>query len=75
MFPFIEDKARWPLKPDVMYHDQWPMRHAALLFGARALGIPAYEALWRRLPADSSVEEVIRNFFVRQPLLWVDAVG
>ena len=30
-------------------------------------------ALWRRLPAESTVDEVIRNFFIRQPLLWVSA--
>jgi hypothetical protein len=72
MCPFIEDKTRWPHKPDVMYFDEWPMRHAALLFGARALGKPDYEMLWRRLRADSEVEEVIRNLFVRQPLLWID---
>jgi hypothetical protein len=72
MFPFIEDKQRWPYARDVMYHDEWPRRHAALLFGARALRMPEWEALWRRLPADSEVEEVIRNFFVRQPLLWVE---
>jgi hypothetical protein len=70
MVPYIENKKRWPHKPDVMYYANWPMRHAALLFGARALRIPAYESLWRRLPADSKVEEVIRNFFIRQPLLW-----
>ena len=75
MSPYIENKKRWPHKPDVMYFNEWPMRHPALLFGARALGNPAYEVLWRRLPADSSVEEVIRNYFVRQPLLWVDTPG
>ena len=72
MFPFIADKTRWPYKTDVMYFEEWPMRHTALLFGARALGVPAYEKLWRRLPADSAVPEVIRNFFIRQPLLWVE---
>ena len=70
MVPFIEDKTRWPHKPDVMYHDQWPMRHAALLFAARAFNDRGYLNLWRRLPADSNVEEVIRNFFIRQPVLW-----
>lgn len=25
MFPFIEDKRRWPHPVDVMYFDQWPM--------------------------------------------------
>ena len=53
-----------------MYYDEWPMRHAALLFGARALQVARWESIWRHLPADSNVEEVTRNFFVRQPLLW-----
>jgi Alginate lyase len=70
LFPFIADKRKWPHKPDVMYHDEWPMRHPSLLFAGRAFAEPAYLDLWQRLPADSEVEEVIRNFFVRQPLLW-----
>lgn len=70
MAPYIEDKARWPHKPDVMYHDQWPMRHAALLFAGREYRESSYLDLWRRLPPESNVEEVIRNFFIRQPLLW-----
>jgi hypothetical protein len=53
-----------------MYADDWPMRHAALLFGGRALKRTEYLELWKRLPADSQVEEVIRNFFIRQPVLW-----
>ena len=42
-------------------------------FAGLALREPSYLELWRRLPADSSVDEVIRNFFVRQPVLGVDA--
>ena len=71
LFPYIENKKRWPHKPDVMYHDEWPMRHPSLLFAGVALGEQKYLDLWKRLPADSNVEEVIRNFFVRQPVLWV----
>jgi hypothetical protein len=70
MFPYIRDKAAWPLKADVMYDKQWPMRQASLLFSGRALKRPDYLALWATLPADSSVEEVVRNFFIRQPALW-----
>jgi hypothetical protein len=65
MAPFIRDKSKWPLKPDVMYYDQWPMRQSALLFAG-------YIDLWKTLPADSNVDEVIRNFFIRQPVLWVN---
>lgn len=71
LFPYILDKKTWPHKPDVMYHEQWPMRHQSLLFAGLALDEQRYLDLWKRLPADSAVEEVIRNFFVRQPLLWV----
>jgi hypothetical protein len=73
MAPFIKNKKRWPLKPDVMYFDQWPMRHPSLLFAGIALRKPEYLDIWRKLPADSDVEEVNRNFFIRQPLLWVSA--
>jgi hypothetical protein len=72
LFPYIADKKTWPYKPDVMHHDEWPMRHPSLLFAGLAFDEPAYLDLWNRLPADSSVEEVIRNYFVRQPLLWVE---
>lgn len=70
MVPYIRDKATWPLPPDVMYDKEWPMRQTSLLFAGRGLGRPDYLALWAGLPADSSVEEVIRNFFIRQPVLW-----
>jgi Alginate lyase len=73
MAPFIKDKKRWPLKPDVMYFDQWPMRQPSLLFAGLALNKPDYLTEWRKLPADSTVDEVNRNFFLRQPLLWVSA--
>jgi hypothetical protein len=56
-----------------MYFDDWPMRGPALLFGGLALDEPQDLAIWRRLPADSTVDEVNRNYFVRQPLLWTRA--
>src|SRR6266850_3205019 len=71
MFPYIRDKKSWPLKPDVMYDSEWPMRHGSLLFAGLALNRPDYLEVWKKLPADSKVEEVIRNFFIRQPVLWV----
>jgi hypothetical protein len=72
MAPYIRDKKTWPKPPDVMYDANWPMRQASLLFAGVALKEPQYLALWSTLPADSDVEEVIRNFFIRQPLLWFD---
>ena len=75
MVPFIADKKSWPLKADVMYYDQWPMRQSSLLFAALAFQRPDYIELWKKLPADSNVEEVIRNFFIRQPVLWLSQAG
>jgi hypothetical protein len=71
MAPYVRDKKSWPLKPDVMYHEHWPMRQTSLLFAGIAFERPDYLALWKRLPADSAVEEVVRNFFIRQPVLWI----
>jgi hypothetical protein len=71
MVPYIRDKKSWPHPPDVMYDGEWPMRQCSLLFAGIALSHPEYLELWSRLPADSTVEEVIRNFFIRQPLLWI----
>jgi hypothetical protein len=71
LYPFILDKKKWPLKPDVMYFDQWPVRQPSLLFAGLALDKPEYLELWRKLDADPTVEEVLRNWPVRQPLLWV----
>lgn len=72
MLPYIEDKQQWPYPPDVMYFEDWPMRQAALLFAYQAYEDEKYLQLWKTLPADSDTDEVIRNFFVRQPLLWVE---
>lgn len=36
MSPYIKDKSQWPYEPDVMYWDQWPVRHPALLFSGIA---------------------------------------
>ena len=71
MVPYIRDKKSWPKAPDLMYDRAWPMRQASLLFAGLAFSEPGYVELWRRLPADSNVDEVIRNFFIRQPALWI----
>ena len=71
MAPYIADKTKWPHKPDVMYHDGWPVRHVSLLFGGLGLEHPDYIALWRQLEPDPTVDEIIRNYPIRQPVLWV----
>src|SRR5260370_15260695 len=70
MFTYIRDKKSWPHPPDVMYDQYWPMRQSSLLFAGLSLGRGDYIAVWKKLPDDSPVEEVVRNFFIRQPVLW-----
>ena len=71
MTPFIADKTKWPHKPDVMYHDGWPVRHISLLLAGMAFDQPDYIDLWRRLDPDPTVDEIIRNCPIRQPVLWL----
>ena len=71
MYPFIANKASWPYPHDVEYFQDWPVRQPSLLFAGISLSKPEYFALWRTLNADPTVEEIIRNYPIRQPLLWV----
>ena len=75
MYPYIVDKKKWPYPPDVMYFDYWPVRHPSLLFGGIALDKPEYLTLWRKLDPDPTVDEIIRNYPIRQPILWIGSSG
>lgn len=71
MAPYIACKARWPFAKDIEYWDGFPVRQPSLLFGGLAAGRADWIALWQRLDADPVTAEVVRNFPVRQPLLWL----
>ena len=71
IYPFIADKKRWPYPADVQYFDQFPLRHPSLLFAGLAYSAPQYLSLWKKLNPDPIEEEAIRNFPIRQPVLWV----
>lgn len=71
MFPFIDDKSKWPYAHDVEHWDDFPVRNPALLFAGIAYDKPDYITVWKRLNPDPTVPEVIRNFPIRQPLLWI----
>jgi hypothetical protein len=72
IYPFIQDKSKWPKKPDVMFWEFWPVRSPVLLFGGLALHEPKYLETWKKLEANPSNEEVLRNLPIRQPILWVE---
>jgi hypothetical protein len=74
MFPFIQDKKRWPYKPDVEYFDDLPNRQPSLLFAGLAYREPKFIALWSTLSPDPKTAEIVRNFPVRQPLLWISPI-
>ncbi len=72
MYPYVVDKTKWPLKPDVMYYEFWPVRSMTWLFAGLKYNEPKYLDLWKSLPADPSNAEVLRNLPLRQPVLWCD---
>jgi hypothetical protein len=59
------------VQPDVMYWNDWPVRQPCLIFGALSAGREDWLALWEKLDPDPQVEEIRRNFPIRQPVLWV----
>jgi len=71
LYPFIADKSKWILKPDVMYWDSWPVAQPFLLFGANAYNENTWFLTWKKLDHNPQVEEVIRNLPVRHPLIWM----
>ena len=75
MYPYIKNKAAWPYAHDVEHFDDFPVRNPALLFSGLAYDQRDYIALWKTLNPDPVVPEVIRNFPLRQPLLWVARSG
>lgn len=69
--PYLADKASWPFRHDVEHWQSWPVRSPGLLFCGISCSKDAYLDLWKRLDPDPTDPEVIRNFPVRQPVLWV----
>jgi hypothetical protein len=71
LYPFVADKSKWTLKPDVMYWDSWPVAQPFLLFGADAFVNNTWFLTWKSLDHNPQVEEVIRNLPIRHPLIWM----
>jgi len=71
LYPFLADKSKWTLKPDVQAWEGWPARQPHLIFAGLAFGEKNYLELWKKLPADPTDPEVKRNIGITQPLLWL----
>jgi hypothetical protein len=70
LYPFLEDRNAWPYKKDIEHFDSLPVRSPGLLFAGLACDQQSYLKLWSRLNPDPTDPEIIRNYPVRQPLLW-----
>ncbi|GAB3971890.1 alginate lyase family protein [Spirosoma terrae] len=72
LYPYVVDKQKWPLKPDVMYWNDWPVAQPFLVFGALAYHQEDWLKTWQQASHDPKVEEVLRNLPIRNPLLWIN---
>jgi hypothetical protein len=71
LYPYLADKSKWKLKPDVEAWESWPARQPCLLFSGVAFRCQEYIDLWRKLDPDPASGEVRRNIAITQPLLWL----
>jgi len=71
IYPYMKDKSAWPYAKDVEHFDSLPVRSPGLLFAGVACKRPEHIDLWKTLNPDPTDKEIIRNFPIRQPLLWV----
>jgi hypothetical protein len=71
LYPFVADKSKWALKPDVMFWENWPVAQPFLVFGAYAYQNQNWFNTWKKLDLKPTNEEVIRNLPIRHPLIWM----
>ncbi len=73
IYPYVVNKDSWPYEKDIMYWEEWPVRHPSLLFSGLRLGNYSHLQTWKKLEADPTTFEVLRNLPLRHPMLWVSA--
>jgi hypothetical protein len=71
IYPYLKNKSAWKWAKDVEHFDALPVRSPGLLFAGIAFHQSEYVDQWRTLNPDPTDKEVIRNYPIRQPLLWV----
>jgi alginate lyase len=71
IYPYLKDKSTWNWAKDVEHFDALPVRSPGLLFSGIACHEQKYVDLWKTLNPDPTDKEIIRNYPIRQPLLWV----
>jgi len=71
IYPYIEDKSKWPYDKDIYIWNEWPVCHPALLFGALAYSNSKFLDTYLELPEYPIHSEVVRNLPVRHPIIWL----
>ena len=71
IYPYLKDRDSWKWARDVEHFDSLPVRSPGLLFAGVVFHQQHYIDLWKTLNPDPADKEVIRNYPIRQPLLWV----
>jgi hypothetical protein len=71
LYPFVADKSKWKLPPDVMCWEEWPVAHPFLLFGSMQLKDQAMLDTWLGLEHFPTNNEVVRNLPIRNPIIWL----
>ena len=71
MAPYVADKSKWFLKPDVMNWEAFPGARPAYILGAFRLNRTDYYNLWKQRKHFLEVEAIRRNVPLKFPLLWL----
>jgi hypothetical protein len=72
LYPYLNDKNRWPYTKDVMYWENWPVAQPSLVFGALVFKEKKWLTIWSKLDHNPQEQEVIRNLPIRHPLIWLN---
>lgn len=72
LYPYLKNRNAWPYAHDIEHFESLPVRSPGLLFTGLACHQQDELTVWARLNPDPSDPEIIRNYPVRQPLLWFD---
>ena len=74
LLPYLMDKSKWFLPPDVEHFDGWPARSAFMLLAAERYKddekLRQYLDLYLSLPEEITDEEVLRSIPIREPYLF-----
>ena len=71
MAPFVAEKEEWPLEPDVMYWEEWPVAHPSFLLAAIIYNRLDFYKLWSENQHFPKTFEVKRNMAIKSPLIWL----